>query len=161
MQIDNVPAGVSTLTIDGLTVRGRYRVLVRQLTDALGCTSDQLVERVIVADRITASLGCEDGPGGAPMRAGEETRLNVAIVGGTPPYRIEYQAPMHTAPTVVTAARVPYGLPLSASGVYALVNVSDAYCTAVIERPDACAVDVVARPTVNVTRGITQGERGD
>ena len=37
----------------------------------------------------------------------------------------------------------------------------DAYCTAVIERPDACAVDVVARPTVNVTRGITQGERGD
>ena len=57
-QLDNLRAGPTAIQVEGVTVRGRYRVLLRQVTDGVGCTADAQQERTIVADRVTASLVC-------------------------------------------------------------------------------------------------------
>jgi len=157
-QLANLPAAVTPLKIEGLTVRGRYRVLLRQVTDAVGCTSDQHSERTVVVDRVTATLACHEGPGGTPMRAGEGSKLSVSLAGGVPPYYVEYRTPASPVPVQSEPVnRQLYGIPLTVSGTYGVVSVRDGYCNGVVERPDSCAVDVVARPTVQVQPLATQG----
>ena len=156
-QLDNLRAGPTAIQVEGVTVRGRYRVLLRQVTDGVGCTADAQQERTIVADRVTASLVCSASSPGAPMRAGEGSKLALALAGGVPPYHVDYRTPQSAASTVLTFQRAPYGLPLTVSGVYTLVSVRDAQCAGTVETPTACAVDVVAKPTVMAKPLVTEG----
>jgi hypothetical protein len=178
-----VVAGASTLALEPLTVRGRYRVLLGHVTDAQGCHADLAGERTVWAERVSASLVCgptDDVTAAGRVRAGEGGRLAVAIAGGVGPYHVDYQAPIripnssssssssssgssgssHSGAIVARTAvleAVPYGLPLTVSGAYTLVGVRDAACVGVIEAPATCVIDVVARPTLVAEPGVSQG----
>ena len=134
----------NTATVSGLTAGVQtFTVIARDVTTPTSQTVSATVSVTVNAPSITATLA-----GSATVCAGTSTTLNVAIAGGTAPYKVVYSDGSTTTTVSDYASGAPILVTPSSTTTYTLVSVTDGSNYTAANPSGSAVVTVNTSPTL-------------